>query len=844
MTQNFYPTFFRRARLMGELARALELPMVCIVAPIGYGKTMTAREVLPEGAVWQSLVSDSRAIFWEKVGAFLRHFHPEMAEKFLSMPLPESEKDIDKRLSCFESRAFEGPAYLVLDDCHVLHDPMCWLFLELLARRQVPHLHVVLLSRTRPPIALEDLCLKGIAEEIGGSDLSFTPEDIQGFFAQSGFTISLQNSTALHEATNGWVSAVCLYVRGYRGYLRYAEERQRKPSFADFLDNYENDQMYRLLEETVYRTSTDDEKKFLISLCPLGNFSIEAVDYIMDRVEGLTQPPRQILRGLLLGNSFVRKSSMGSDYQLHPILIFFLRKRLALQTRSLQDSVYSLIGDWYLHIDNPLAAFHYYIEGHQYEKLLTLFEDREELLGESGNKDLLIRCFSECPVTIKRRHLRACFLYAKALLLFGEVSLFKRSVFDIQNVVNGMEPGYAKSEVQGELELLLAYTFFGELEPMYEHLMKAALLMGGKTSRVMDKDFPFAFGANTLLTVLYREKGTLQETHDALAELLPVYRTLVPGGGDGALELFEAEAAYCQGEWNRSYDLIHQAMDRALESDQTSVLLMGYHILVQLTIIHGDYREYEILLKEIQRTVETSNRHELRRSAEMTLAGAMVLTKEDPKHIPEWIRFGHFNDQGMLPEIYLCAYMRYARVIMDKDDHEIFLSFYREMENLNRRKPSNILMIQAHLYRAISLWSLGKKEEAKDEARTALDLAKDDRIFIIFVQNYGLVERAEGLAPFMDEVNKDFMATVKKLYKEYITGLEALTPSLSLARLFTDRENQILSCLKRGYTNKQISAELFIAEITVKKNVARIAAKLGVKGRIAIIQALNENERR
>jgi DNA-binding NarL/FixJ family response regulator len=47
----------------------------------------------------------------------------------------------------------------------------------------------------------------------------------------------------------------------------------------------------------------------------------------------------------------------------------------------------------------------------------------------------------------------------------------------------------------------------------------------------------------------------------------------------------------------------------------------------------------------------------------------------------------------------------------------------------------------------------------------------------------------------------------------------------------TGRESEVLRLLARGRANKQISAELFIEEKTVKAHVSSILKKLGVRSR-------------
>jgi two-component system response regulator DevR len=60
----------------------------------------------------------------------------------------------------------------------------------------------------------------------------------------------------------------------------------------------------------------------------------------------------------------------------------------------------------------------------------------------------------------------------------------------------------------------------------------------------------------------------------------------------------------------------------------------------------------------------------------------------------------------------------------------------------------------------------------------------------------------------------------------------------------TQREQEIMACVVRGMTNRQISRELFITESTVKAHLHSTFAKLGVSNRTqAAIVALEIEER-
>lgn len=62
-------------------------------------------------------------------------------------------------------------------------------------------------------------------------------------------------------------------------------------------------------------------------------------------------------------------------------------------------------------------------------------------------------------------------------------------------------------------------------------------------------------------------------------------------------------------------------------------------------------------------------------------------------------------------------------------------------------------------------------------------------------------------------------------YARFLTVIQRTDRELS------ERELEVAWLLYRGYTNRQIGEELFIAETTVKKHVSHIYEKLGVTGR-------------
>jgi DNA-binding NarL/FixJ family response regulator len=66
------------------------------------------------------------------------------------------------------------------------------------------------------------------------------------------------------------------------------------------------------------------------------------------------------------------------------------------------------------------------------------------------------------------------------------------------------------------------------------------------------------------------------------------------------------------------------------------------------------------------------------------------------------------------------------------------------------------------------------------------------------------------------------------------TRVSSIVPSAQMEQLvepLSERELEILALIARGYSNKEIASQLFIAEGTVKNHVTRILGKLGVRDR-------------
>jgi DNA-binding NarL/FixJ family response regulator len=80
-------------------------------------------------------------------------------------------------------------------------------------------------------------------------------------------------------------------------------------------------------------------------------------------------------------------------------------------------------------------------------------------------------------------------------------------------------------------------------------------------------------------------------------------------------------------------------------------------------------------------------------------------------------------------------------------------------------------------------------------------------------------------------------AVTRGLIEKFTAQPEQNAPTPAEMAQLTPREREVLTLLARGLSNADVATQLFISEATVKRHVARVMAKLGVKEKSQAVAA-------
>ena len=204
----------RRPRLNSHIDAAVGGKGTLIAAPAGYGKTTLAVDWLETSdfaTVWLSLDG------WDDdLPAFTRALGAAISQRFdIDVPLGDERFWQPRTVAAVlinTIAAQDDYVVLVLDDVHAVESSEeIMAALGYVLERAPENLHVVMTSRTRPPVpSLSRLIARREVATIGAADLAFTPREVRELLGTLGRPVSEDEAETLFERTEGWAAAIIL----------------------------------------------------------------------------------------------------------------------------------------------------------------------------------------------------------------------------------------------------------------------------------------------------------------------------------------------------------------------------------------------------------------------------------------------------------------------------------------------------------------------------------------------------------------------------------------------------------------------------------------------------------
>jgi LuxR family maltose regulon positive regulatory protein len=293
-------------------------PDTLVVAPTGYGKTTLLVEWLytmlsPDWrTTWITLDTEnnSPATFWTYIAAGLQKSFPGSDFSFNRIAQYIENPETVSALNPLFNEIARIPQliYLILDDYQVITDDHIHQSVSYLFEHQPDNLHVILSSRSIPPIPLSRLRAQRKLLEITARDLAFTSQESRMYLSEVlPLELDSEQINSVIRLTEGWIAGLQL--------ISSIIKNGSLPSIyipADLAG--EPEVIAYILEETINQQPAEIQE-FLISVSILPELCAPLCDSLLNRTDS-----DQLIQQIIKSNLFLYPAEDNKDWYIcHPL---------------------------------------------------------------------------------------------------------------------------------------------------------------------------------------------------------------------------------------------------------------------------------------------------------------------------------------------------------------------------------------------------------------------------------------------------------------------------------------------------------------------------------------------
>ncbi len=472
-----------RRELLELLRDALDYKISVISAPTGYGKTTLLAhwrrvEEAEVSFAWVSLDEQDNDLIrlWRHIVEALRQVMPEEegfgAEILVGMGALGQEF-VRVTLSTLINELAELPhrVVLVLDDYQSLTEEGARESVAFLVEHLPDNVHLVISSRSDPPLPLGLLRARGEMNEIRTDLLAFSEEEVDCLLNEKmGLDIGPDDLSVLLERTEGWPAGI---------YLASLSLQNKEDKHA-FIESFRGSNRYivSLLGEEVLANLGEEVRRFLLETSVLRRMTGPLCDAVTGR-EGSSG----LLRELASSNLFVVSlDEQGEWYRYHHLFSELLLYELRNSQPELVPTLRKRASEWLEGAGYVEGAIRQATEASNYERVGLLIARHWYGFAVTGHSATVDRWLESLPEGMIDQDAPLCLVEAWLCALSGrreECETFLTLAEGIRR--EGPLPDGTAS-VESGAAILRSVFGFGGIKDMVEAARRADALELDRTS--------------------------------------------------------------------------------------------------------------------------------------------------------------------------------------------------------------------------------------------------------------------------------------------------------------------------------------------------------------------------
>jgi LuxR family maltose regulon positive regulatory protein len=880
--------------------------MTLISAPAGFGKTtllsewargiMAAPEADPQDTngcssprrvAWLSLDegdNDPVRFLFYLIGALqtVKTSVGSGAQSALQKPKPPTPEEILTVLINEISLASDSLT-LVLDDYHVISARSIHDALQFLLDHLPANMHLVIATRSDPPLHLARFRGRGELIELRQNDLRFARQEVAVFLNQAmGLGLTVDDIAALASRTEGWIAGLQMAAVSLQG-----QSAEQVPSFIKAFTGSHRFILDYLVEEVLSQRPRGTQD-FLLQTSVLDRLCGSLCDAVVKAYPNgsCNGNGQQILEQLEQANLFIIPlDDERRWFRYHPLFADLLRQRLDTTQPDLVPTLHLRASAWYENAGQIADAVRHALYAEDWERAASLIEKAAEVTLTRSEFSTVQGWLEALPNDVIQARPPLCIYHALVLLLAGG---------PLNEVEARMRDAAEQDEagrITGELVALRAMLtiFKGDMRHSVEWSQQALDLLSeenlffrGFVARTLGTFYMLKGDASAALQVFDEAVRLDQKSNNVLGTVVDLQRLAflhtVKGQFHAAKELYQraielgsdengqplvvaikaliglgdvyhqwndlvaaehylAEAIRVAGKWIRIWSLgahIFMAQVRQAQGDVQGAR-EAIETAQQLAIEYDSTDIDDVLvyaygarLWVMQGEIEAARRWAKERGLDEVMA-------------PEGMENGaiSWSDSYHVREI---EYLTMARLHLAQDQPKDALAV---LEPLSRKADAlgrTGSLVEILALQAVALDALGCRKDALAALQHALTLAEPGGYVRVFVdEGAPMAELLAQITGHQKSYAHELLAALsQRRSMSRPTGHPPTFPEIALVDPLSDRELQVLRFLTTHLSSTEIAEELIVATSTVRSHIKNIYSKLDVHSRAEAVERAAE----
>ncbi|MGJ7495502.1 LuxR C-terminal-related transcriptional regulator [Variovorax sp. RT4R15] len=865
-----------RSQLSALLHAGLTKRLLSVMAPAGYGKTTALAQLVaqvePHGitTAWLSLDTEDNdpLRFMRYLAAALHHADARLGRNALAQADGGNMASLDALVASLlhDLIGHDRRLLLVLDDFHLVQHEGVHRKLEWLVAHLPPTIGLVIASRTRLPLSVSQLRLRGELLELDAAHFGLDLDEAADFVGRvSGAPLDRAQVETLHDLTEGWIAGLQLASLALR------ESGDRSAFLADFSGTDRDITDY--LGEQVLDSLRPDLRAFLLGTAGLERFCAELCDEVLDRSDSRAMLAEVQSRNLFL--SGLDRSRTWFRY--HHLFADYLRGRARELPGDAVRAIHLRASDWFHRHRLPHEAVRHAFEAHDLERAADLVASFSgELVQHRGEHATLLGWLTRLPQALVHARPKIRTGHAWSLVLTRRYS-------EAEQELRALETACAESgddTLRCVVEMIRCVYWAHTGEPLLakarsELWLKSwpqadafltgvvanvlasgccaseafeqglqALAIARRAFEECQADYGLAW-ASALAMMIAMRRG---DQHEAMAQaklgIATVERSLgVASYAGSMLTLLAAEVCYERNDLAQAQRFVDQGLPFIDEHGLVEMTTAGYLTRGRLLRLRGEAAAADACLLEGE---SLGHRLKLPRLARILAAERCTLrlqsgAPDDALKLAQSYGFvGHGAGSPAAAELVEEDSVCLLSLRLRLSAHNAGAGVLGALNDALRRAQRD--GHQAHLARLLVLKAL-HQHRALDRAQAlrtldeALALAARCGLLRSLLDGDALLlDMAEAIHASRGELQPEgHLQQLLQAAGRSAQPALRVTAGRGGAEDLTERELKILRLLKAGLGNRELAQSLFLSEATVKWHLHNIFAKLGVKNRTSAL---------